>query len=186
MEPEELSAYNAFLKASEQEDNAIGEAFRNHLTLNDSGVDVPIIVNMQRVSREICDRLLQEPSVKAGGQVAELLAHFGITPVIIAEAITGIANLARRYCVHHQTNVLLIADESDDGLSYHHSIREIMLVTGLPLNTAFALFLWLLDRVKTHRRMFNGFTVISFDDAGLVLERSEILDDMTECWSLTA
>ena len=185
-----------FLRAREEEERCIGDAFAQTLLPN-----LPdamklfagrVFLGAPKIDSAEYEHLLQEISVIHGGEAAAELAEFGITPVTILEAAQAVANLARRFCrsneiKKHSSLILDTADRADgyslnSVLARKTAIREIVLMTQLPDATSQRLFDWIARVAQYVPHLFGGFEAALWGDELCLRYTDVTVDDLFSRW----
>jgi hypothetical protein len=182
-----------FLAAAADEEAGIGRAFQSVLVPNLPNTfftaffaDAPLVDRAER------DHLRGTISVQMGGQAAEALTIYGVTPVSVVEAAQAVANIARRLCrsagikrgqvLTVTTSAPSAAPLPSSALSRQKAVEEIAATTHLHPVTADCLFGFLTSIAAHTPYLFDGFAVVA-DDALLLLERTDVTyDELYQRW----
>lgn len=195
--PEDAGAADQgwFLKARDDDERAVGEAFAQVLLpdLPKNLTEFLVFFACPWVlAPDVYAAMLDRPSVAAGGDYAAALAHFGLTPVSIAEAARAIYSVVDQHSVDqnigHCEDIILNWRNGDEHQASRTTIgrsalaQELVLSFDLPSFISSRLLDWLMEVASHKPRIFDGFEATN-DGKLLRLRRTETLEpDLFKRW----
>jgi RNA polymerase sigma factor (sigma-70 family) len=193
-DPAEDAHLQAFLHASEEDEEHVGRAFalalipslpRDMMQFADS-VFYECSPIDEAQYRLLSDEISVKTAVKNGGAPALELARFGITPVTVLAASQGVANFARRICdakdIRHgdlilQTREKIPAPSNLPSIQWGDSVREVELTAELDHDKAGKLYDWMTRAAERVPRFFDGFEAAPWGRDELRLRRTDVVED---------